>query len=287
MNDAILVTGASGQLGSELQKCCNRAKNKKFIFCDKNELDLTDIEKVEEFIVKNSVMVLINCAAFTNVENAEDVPLEANKLNHDAVAGLAELSLKHGFKILHISTDYVFGGGQSKPYDEGSKVDPLNVYGQSKSLGEQSLLEITPDNLIIRTAWFYSEYGNNFVKTIIRLAGEKDSLNVVTDQIGTPTCANDLAELIVDIILNNKIEGMSGIYHYSNEGVASWYDFAMEIVELMGLDCQIKPILSDEYEVKARRPLYSVLNKGKIKKELNIDIPYWRDSLRKFITRLV
>ena len=287
MNDAILVTGASGQLGREIKECCSRVKNKKFIFCDKNELDLTDVEKLEEFIVKNSVTILINCAAFTNVENAEGASLEAHRLNHDVVTDLAKLSLKHGFKIVHISTDFVFGGEQSKPYDENSKANPLNVYGQSKSLGEQSLLEITPDNLIIRTAWFYSEYGNNFVKTIIRLAGEKDSLNVVTDQVGTPTYANDLAELIMDIILNNKINSMSGIYHYSNEGVASWYDFAMAIVELMELDCQIKPILSNEYEAKARRPLYSVLNKGKIKKELNIDIPYWRDSLRKFITKLV
>jgi len=287
MNNAVLVTGAAGQLGSELSKSCKNLDYENIIFCDRLDLDLMNYKNVEEFLVDNEIGVIVNCAAFTDVEGAEDKSDEADSLNHKAVKNLANISIKLDLKVIHISTDYVFGGDQSKPYTEESEVNPLNVYGLSKFMGEKSLLEINPENIVIRTSWFYSEFGNNFVKTILRLGEKKDSLNVVVDQIGTPTCAKDLAELIVSILANEKYKVMNGIYHYSNEGVASWYDFAMAIVDLAGLRCEINPVLSNEYDAKARRPHYSVLNKNKIKKELNINIPYWRDSLKNVIDTLV
>ena len=287
MSNKILITGSAGQLGGELRRICINTKYNQFVFCDKSTLDMTDYEKVEDFVVANDIEVIVNCAAYTNVDSAEDMLEEAELLNYGAVQNLASISLKHNIKIIHISTDYVFGGDQSRPYTEDSCVNPLNVYGRSKYRGEKSLMDINSDNIVIRTSWFYSEFGNNFVKTIIRLANERESINVVTDQIGSPTYASDLAELILFILESRKYKDMSGVYHYSNEGVASWYDFAIAIVDLAKLECDINPVFSDEYDAKARRPLYSVLDKRKIKKELNISIPHWRNSLRKLIKRLM
>lgn len=265
----ILITGAKGQLGSELSKIIPDA-----ILADKEELDITNFEAVKQFVNNNKIDTIINCVAYTAVDKAEDDEENAYKVN---VLGAENLA-KTNCKLIHISTDYVFDGKNCKPYIEDDKTGPLSVYGKTKLESENIVLKNNKQAIVIRTAWLYSTYGNNFVKTMLRLGKEKESLNVVFDQVGTPTYAKDLAE-IIKIIIPNINEKTSGIYHFSNEGVCSWYDFATEIMSLSNLNCKVKPILSIEYPTKATRPFYSVLNKNKIKKTFNVEIRHWKEAL--------
>ena len=271
MNSKILVTGANGQLGTELQKLLPDA-----IFADVDVLDITDMDAVKTFVKNNQIDVVVNCAAYTAVDKAEDDAELAKKINEDGPRNLA-LS---GAKIVHISTDYVFAGTNYKPYLPEDKTNPISVYGKTKRDGELAVLDNAKVAVIIRTAWLYSANGNNFVKTMRRLGGEKECLNVVADQIGSPTFAGDLAQAIVNI-LPQMNESNKGIYHYTNEGVCSWYDFATEIMNLSGLNCKVNPIPSSAYPTKATRPFYSVLSKEKIKNVFNIEIPHWKESLVK------
>ena len=267
MSDRILVTGANGQLGTELQKLLPNA-----IFADIDVLDITDFNAVKKFVTENQVDTIINCAAYTAVDKAEDDAELAQKINEDGPRNLA-LS---GAKIVHISTDYVFDGKNYQPYLPEDETNPVSVYGKTKRAGELAVLDNAKVAVVIRTAWLYSAHGNNFVKTMRRLGAEKESLNVVADQIGSPTFAGDLAQAIVNI-LPQMNESNKGIYHYTNEGVCSWYDFATEIMNLSGLDCKVNPIPSSAYPTKATRPFYSVLSKEKIKNVFNIEIPHWKE----------
>jgi dTDP-4-dehydrorhamnose reductase len=281
----ILVTGASGQLGSELKEL-SKEYPYRFIFASKNELDISDYEALEKFILTNLVDCVINCAAYTAVDKAEKEKELADKINHVAVKNLAILSDKLGLKLVHISTDYVFDGKNFKPYTEEDTTSPQSVYGKTKLDGERAIIKINPRNsIIIRTSWVYSYYGNNFVKTMLKLGKTKESLNVVYDQVGTPTYAKDLAKAILRIIPKIKNEKVE-IYNFSNEGVLSWYDFAKEIMKMSKTDCKIEPIETFEYPMPAQRPHYSLLNKAKIKKEFGINIPYWKDGLDDCLKRL-
>lgn len=271
MSDKILVTGANGQLGTELQKLLPNA-----IFADVDVLDITDADAVKRFVADNQIDTIVNCAAYTAVDKAEDDTELAQKINENGPRNLALT----GAKIVHISTDYVFDGKNYQPYLPEDETNPISVYGRTKRAGELAVLDNAKVAVIIRTAWLYSNHGNNFVKTMRRLGAEKESLNVVADQIGSPTFAKDLAQAIVTI-LPQMNETNKGIYHYTNEGVCSWYDFATEIMKLSGLTCKVNPIPSSAYPTKATRPFYSVLNKEKIKKVFNIEIPHWKESLVK------
>jgi dTDP-4-dehydrorhamnose reductase len=281
----ILVTGSYGQLGSELNILLKQYPNIQSIFTDVDTLDICDKEAVNCFFEKNQPDFVINCAAYTAVDRAEnDIDL-CYKINRYAVENLAESAKKINAKIIHISTDYVFDGASSVPYKENSIICPKSIYGKSKAEGEAALMRVNPVNsVIIRTAWLYSCFGNNFVKTMLHLGMEKKQISVVFDQIGTPTNAADLAGAILQIITSNNY--ITGIYHFSNEGVCSWYDFAKAIFELKNLPCRVLPIESSQYPVPAHRPHYSVLNKGKIKATFGITIPHWRESLQKTLTNL-
>jgi dTDP-4-dehydrorhamnose reductase len=274
----ILVTGSNGQLGSEIRELSVEYQDD-FYFTGRNELDITNKDAVDGFCIQNNIDMIINCAAYTAVDKAEEDEVNADKINHLAVKNLAGLAKEKNIKLIHISTDYVFDGKNYKPYVEDDKVNPNGIYGKTKLDGELALQEINPNNtIIIRTSWVYSSFGANFVKTMLRLGKERDALGVIFDQVGTPTYARDLANAILEIIsqLNNdNVE----IYHYSNEGVCSWYDFAKTIFELSNTNCKVNPIETKEYPTPATRPHYSLLNKSKIKKEYNIAIPYWKDSL--------
>jgi dTDP-4-dehydrorhamnose reductase len=281
----ILVTGSNGQLGSEIKEISlNYSYN--FLFTDRANIDLTNKENIRDFCQSSSINVIINCAAYTAVDKAEEDKISADKINHLAVKNLAQIAKDDNIKLIHISTDYVFDGKNYKPYKEDDKVNPNSVYGQTKLNGEKVMQEISPDNsIIIRTSWVYSSFGNNFVKTMLRLGKEKGELGVIFDQLGAPTYANDLAKAILDILLkvnNKKVE----LYHYSNEGVLSWYDFAKEIMKMAKINCVVNPIETKDYPTSASRPYYSLLNKSKIKQEFNVSIPYWKDSLEKCLNKL-
>lgn len=335
----ILVTGANGQLGSEIKhlvdnsffkmdprvkpeddKVCHSREgvnpamphNYHFHFATQNDLDLSNLCKMKDFFEGKKFDVIINCAAYTAVDKAESEQELADALNHLAVKHLAEISKEKGIRLIHISTDYVFDGTNYRPYTEDDITNPQSVYGKTKLDGENALIAINPPNsIIIRTSWVYSFYGNNFVKTMLRLGKEKESLGVIFDQVGTPTYAKDLAKTILEIIAKQRIDSGSAsgmtetchpdtvsesgmtdsgsnvsIYHYSNEGVVSWYDFAKEIMRMAKLNCQINPIETKEYPTPAKRPHYSLLNKSKIKKDFNIEIPYWKDGLDDCLKRL-
>jgi dTDP-4-dehydrorhamnose reductase len=281
----ILVTGANGQLGSEIRELSINYPYR-FFFTNKTQLDISDEKAIEKFIVTHNINTILNCAAYTAVDKAESERENAYAINAYAVKTLASLSKQYAIKFIHISTDYVFNGTHFQPYLENHATDPLSVYGESKRAGEEALLEVNPTNtIIIRTSWVYSSYGNNFVKTMLRLAKEKESLNVIYDQIGTPTYAKDLAYSILEIlpkISNQTVE----IYHYSNEGVASWYDFAKEITFLENLTCRIEPITTEYYPLPAKRPYYSLLNKSKIKQTFDIKIPHWKESLKVCLSKM-
>jgi len=279
----ILVTGSNGQLGSEIQELSSNFEYN-FFFTERETLDITDKDALTEFIINNKIDSIINCAAYTAVDSAEDDKVNAENINHLAVQSLAELAKEKELQLIHISTDYVFDGRNFKPYREDDITNPQGVYGKTKLAGEKVLQEINPKNsIIIRTSWVYSSFGANFVRTMLRLGKEKEELGVIFDQVGTPTYARDLAKMILDNLENITSEKVE-IYNYSNEGVLSWYDFAKEIMSLAEIDCQINPIETIDYPTPAKRPHFSLLNKSKIKKEFNITIPYWKDSLDECIT---
>ncbi len=288
----ILVTGANGQLGSEIKYVAKNKDYKDFnlFFTDKNSLDITDFNAVEAFIKENKIDTIINCAAYTNVDKAEENPKDAYKINTYAVEGLAKLANKYSIVFIHISTDYVFDGQSYTPLREENTTNPLGVYGKSKDEAEKKILEINPkDAIIIRTSWIYSSLGSNFVKIMLELSKKHKTIKVVSDQIGTPTYARDLAETIFKILIaKNRGEGSDGaeIYHYSNEGSCSWYDFAKAIFEICNIDCNVAPISTMEHSTLAKRPLYTVLNKNKIKKDFNLAIPHWHDSLKKCLLQM-
>ena len=275
----ILVTGGNGQLGLELREIAPNYQDYNFLFTDVKTLDITNHTAVKEFIESNNINVIINCAAYTAVDKAESEPELSNVINHLAVANFAQIAKENGIKLIHISTDYVFDGKAYKPYTEADTPNPQSVYGKTKLAGEKAMQQINPANsIIIRTSWVYSSYGNNFVKTMLRLGKEREELSVVADQIGTPTYAGDLAQAILTSlpkIANTTVE----LFHYSNEGVCSWYDFAKAIFEIQGLPVKVKPIESSQYPTPAERPFYSVLNKTNIREAYQLKIPYWKDSL--------
>jgi dTDP-4-dehydrorhamnose reductase len=275
----VLVTGANGQLGSELNSLVLNYPKYTFYFTDVKELDITNHIAVKGYLKKYDINIIINCAAYTAVDKAESEVELANKINHLSVKNFAELSKEMNIKMIHISTDYVFDGTNFKPYVETDNPNPQSIYGKTKLDGERLMMEINPNNsIIIRTSWVYSSYGNNFVKTMLRLGKEKESLGVIYDQIGTPTYARDLAKVILDILpqINNK---SVQLLHYSNEGACSWLDFAKAIFELQEISCKVNPILTSAYPTAAKRPYYSILDKTKIKNEFDLKIPFWRDSL--------
>ncbi len=283
----ILVTGADGQLGRELRSVACESKDS-YLFTDVAELDITDADAVRRAVCDRHVDVLVNCAAYTDVERAEDDPEQAERLNAAAVKHLAEAMKEVDGLLVHISTDYVFGGnGGNTPRDESEPTNPTGVYGRTKLLGEQAVVASGCRYLIFRTAWLYSEFGKNFVKTVLDLTASRSELSVVFDQTGTPTYAYDLAVAIFDILENRRFEGRTGLYHYSDEGTCSWYDFARMIADIAGRGgCDIRPCRSDEFPSKVVRPSFSVLDKTKFKAAFGLPIPYWVDSLRLCIDRL-
>ena len=279
----VLVTGANGQLGSELQYLTksNSYDNLSFYFTDKETLDITKADEVEAFCKEKEIKIIINCAAYTAVDKAQEDKERANLINHLAVKNISKIAKKEGIEMIHISTDYVFDGSNCRPYIEEDRVNPTSIYGQTKLDGERAMQEICPPNsLIIRTSWVYSAFGSNFVKTMLRLAKERDQLGVIFDQVGTPTYAKNLAQSILEIIIKQYSTSTVEIYHYSNEGVCSWYDFAKAIFELSEIPCHLNPITTEQYPTPATRPHYSILNKSKIKRDFDLDIPYWKDALK-------
>lgn len=282
----ILVTGANGQLGCEMRRLGAVSPNN-YIFTDVAELDITNADAVMYVAKHYSIDAIVNCAAYTNVDKAESDEATAELINATAVGNLARAMKEVDGTLFHISTDYVFGSEGNTPRTEDMPLNPLGVYGRTKLHGEQAILESGCKALILRTAWLYSEFGNNFLKTMLRLTAEREQLNVVFDQVGTPTYAGDLALAIFSIIEAGVYEGNEGIYHFSNEGVCSWYDFAVEIAAVAGnTNCRINPCHSSEFPSPVTRPPYSVLDKTKIKNTFDIDIPHWRESMEYCIKRI-
>lgn len=281
----ILVTGCKGQLGNEIQLLAPKyAETCHFFFTDKEELDITNRKAVYAFIEQNHISIVINCAAFTAVDKAEDNAELCDLLNHVAPGYLAEAVASVGGSMIQVSTDYVFDGTGCTPYKEDDATNPQTVYGRTKLAGEESVIRSCAGSMVIRTAWLYSTFGNNFVKTMIRLGKERDALGVVFDQIGSPTYARDLARSIMQIVDKGIIPG---VYHFTNEGVCSWYDFTRAIHRLEGIDsCKVSPIHTEDYPVPAQRPHYSVLDKSKIKETFGIDIRWWVDALKECIKEL-
>lgn len=280
----ILVTGKTGQLGSEIRAWTEEGNllfpASDFMFVGREDIALVPGETLQNFILKNSITHIIHTAAYTAVDKAESEKEEAYLINAELPRFLAKVTKQNKIRFMHVSTDFVFDGTASQPYTENVKKNPLSVYGSSKSQGEDWILSENADATIIRTSWVYSKFGNNFVKTILRLAEQKDKLTIIYDQIGSPTWARDLARVCLQFL---ELEA-PGIYHYSNEGVASWYDFAKDIVDWSRSNCEVLPILATEYPLPAKRPAFSLLHKGKIKEKLNIRIPHWKDSLQKMLS---
>lgn len=277
----ILITGSKGQLGNEMQQAAVRFPAFNYIYTDVAELDICDKSALDAFVKANNVNVIVNCAAYTAVDKAEDDVELCHKINRDAVRNIAEVANDNKVKVVHISTDYVFDGTNYLPYTEDMPVCPATVYGKSKLEGEQALLENCKESVILRTAWLYSSFGNNFVKTMIKLGTERDSLGVIFDQVGSPTYAADLADVILQLLSNKTF--IPGIYHFSDEGVCSWYDFTKTIHRMANITCDVKPIETKDYPARTPRPHFSVLNKGKIKSTYGISIPHWEVSLEKCI----
>lgn len=283
----ILVTGANGQLGRHL-RLLGEGSQHRYYFTDVEDLDITRRDAVLNFVLTNGINVIINCAAYTNVDRAEDEESVAELVNGTAVRHLADAMKVSGGTLVHFSTDYVFGGGiYNRPCREDASTNPTGAYGRTKLKGEQAIAEIGCHCVLVRTAWLYSEYGKNFVKTMLSIFDEKEMCKVVFDQVGTPTYAGDLAKTVFDIVESEGFRGKDGIYHYSNEGVCSWYDFAVEIARQSGKSsCKIEPCHSDEFPSKVVRPSYSVLDKTKIKSAFGIEIPHWTVSLGKCLQNL-
>tara|TARA_Y100000766_G_C18882507_1_gene594156 strand:+ start:663 stop:1541 length:879 start_codon:yes stop_codon:yes gene_type:complete len=285
----ILVTGSNGQLGSEIRDLSVEYDKINLIFKDLPDLDICDFNLLLDFIKNHKINRIINCAAYTDVDKAEDNIELAKKINSDGVLNLVRALETVNGKLIHISSDYVFDGMNSRPYIESDIVNPIGVYGKTKSDGEKSIVNSSIDAIVIRTSWLYSCYGNNFVKNILSLGSRKKELQVVSDQIGSPTYAKDLAKICLDIFVGNplrKISENARVYHYSNEGSISWFDFALEIIKIGNINCKVLPVLSKDYFAKVRRPAYSVLDKGNIKKDFNLEIPEWKESLEKCILKI-
>ncbi|UCG28743.1 MAG: dTDP-4-dehydrorhamnose reductase [Bacteroidales bacterium] len=284
----ILITGAYGQLGSEIKEVSYLRPETHFVFHDIDTLDITKPDLLKKFFSSNSFDFIVNCAGYTNVDDAEKDRETACLVNETAAGYLAEFAEKKGCRLIHISTDYVFDGRQDRPYSEDDKPNPVSVYGRSKLAGEKLVLQYG-NNMVIRTSWLYSSFGNNFVKKMASLSMEKDDLRIVNDQIGSPTYAFDLASAILDIAeitWENNDLFVPGIYHYANSGACSWYDLTREIVRLTGASCRVTPIKTEEYPLPARRPAYSVLQTGKIKSHFGIQIPHWKESLSVCINKI-
>jgi len=282
----VLITGSKGQLGLELESLGRKFPNFKLFCTDKFSLNILNFEETEQYVLKNNIDVVVNCAAYTDVNKAEDEIEKADEVNHLAVRNLGLIAKKHHLKLIHISTDYVFDGNSEIPYKESDATSPQNAYGITKLNGEKALSEINPQNsLIIRTSWLYSEFGNNFVKSMLKLSKEKESITVVFDQIGSPTYAKDLALAILQIIPQNDSDGLQ-IYHYANKGQCSWFDFASEIMKIAQQNCEVLPIPSSAFKTKAKRPKYSLLNTDKIQHTFNLEIPNWEDALRECISAI-
>ena len=280
----ILVTGANGQLGSELKELSSHYSQFEWVFADRSVLDLNDLASISNVLYRIQPQIIINCAAYTAVDKAESEQEKAFETNAYAAGELAKICAQTKTRFIHISTDYVFDGQSPEPYTEEDNTSPINVYGASKLKGEELCKKNNPDSIIIRTAWVYSSFGHNFVKTMLRLMKEKDSINVVNDQVGTPTYAADLAAAILSIISSNSWR--PGIYHYSNSGKISWYDFALAIKDLSGSSCIVNPIPSAQYPTPAKRPSFSLLNTEKIRNTFYLEIPDWKFSLAKCIELL-
>jgi len=285
----VLITGSNGQLGSEIKELESDYDTLECIFKDLPELDICDTELLNRFIIENDIDAVINCAAYTAVDQAEENPEIAEQVNAKGVLNLVNaLEIVNG-KLIHISTDYVFDGNHSHPYKESDQVSPIGVYGETKRAGEIAVMNSSIDAVVIRTSWLYSANGNNFVKSMLRLGNKKESLNIVFDQKGTPTYAKDLAKTCLDILSDKsstRISKKGSLYHYSNEGVTSWYDFARAIMEISNIDCKVIPIETKDYPTQAVRPLYSVLDKSKITSDFKVTIPHWRDSLTNCIKKI-
>ncbi len=285
----VLVTGANGQLGQSLQTLVLQDPSLpfRFIFLDKDRLNIANEQSVKDAFKTFNPEVLVNCAAYTQVDKAEQEHEKAFEINATGVGLLAKACAETNALLLQISTDFVFDGKQNNPYNETAMTNPMNVYGQSKHMGEQLAMLYHSQSIIIRTSWLYSPYGQNFVKTMLRLGRERKSLQVVYDQIGSPTYAPDLAQAIVQLALQRESIDTGKLYHYANTGVASWYDLAVETFNLAGIDCEVTPILTHQYPTPAQRPAYSVLDTSKIRSELGLHIPYWRDSLAKCVSLVI
>jgi len=282
MPKKVLVTGANGQMGQSISKYASNYEGLDFVYVTRKELDLSNLESIDSFFQKNDFDIVINCAAYTAVDKAESEPELADIVNHLAVKKIGQICKDRNIILVHISTDYVFNGRNFKPYIDTDTTDPQNVYGKTKLRGEVVLQEINPSGMIFRTSWLYSEYGNNFVKTMLRLGEEKDEVSVISDQVGTPTYASDLAIAILNIISPPAFKAQnisSNIYHFSNEGIVSWYDFAKAIFEISNLGCKVNAIETVDYKTAAKRPYYSALSKNKAKKIDGIKLSYWKDSL--------
>lgn len=281
----ILITGANGQLGREMHNILEKEIPDNAVYTDIDTLDLTDLKAVERVVISDDITHIVNCAGYTAVDRAEEEKLQCTAVNVDAVKNLARVADANGVKIIHISTDYVFDGEACRPYSESDKVNPSSQYGTTKRKGETALLALAPESIIIRTQWLYSPYGSNFVKTILKRASDAAPLRVVTDQVGTPTYAADLAKAIYKILRSHQ--WVEGIYHYSDSGVASWYDFAKAILELSGQgNIAVEPIPTSDYPTVAARPFYSVLDKQRICATYGVETPYWRDSLAECLKRI-
>ncbi len=283
----LLITGALGQLGTEIRRLAKNYPNFEMFFTSSKELDITDALLLKNFIIEHEIEAVVNCAAYTAVDEAENNAELAYRVNEKGIQNIVHVLEETGGKLIHISTDYVFDGSSSVPYTEKDAVSPLGIYGNSKYNGEQHVLNAAINGIVIRTSWLYASVGTNFVKTMMRLGAERSELGVIFDQVGTPTYARDLAKVCLDILSQHEVLNEKGqLYHYSNEGVASWYDFAKTIMEINALNCVVKPIESKAYPTPAKRPHYSVLNKNKIKNDFDIEIPYWRDSLKDCLQQL-
>ena len=290
MLKSVLVTGANGQLGNEIRQLSDLATDFSFSFVTRDELDLSDSVAIQRWFGDKSYDVIINCAAYTAVDKAESEPDLARAINVTAIATLAGIAKAKKSALIHVSTDYVFDGKNFKPYVESDPTNPQGIYGLTKREGEQALLAINPaKSIIIRTSWVYSSFGSNFVKTMLRLGREREELGVIYDQVGSPTSARDLAVAILAIIRHPKLDTLTEteIVHFSNEGVCSWFDFAKAIFEYSAINCQVKPIETKDYQTPATRPHYSLLNKAKIKKSFDLNIPYWKDSLNDCLDLLI
>tara|TARA_B110000027_G_C16112705_1_gene298532 strand:+ start:389 stop:1267 length:879 start_codon:yes stop_codon:yes gene_type:complete len=285
----ILVTGSNGQLGSEIKDIAENFKNFNFFFRDLPDIDICNNDQLDVFFKHYNINVVINCAAYTAVDKAEQDANSAEKVNSTGVLNLVNALEKVNGKLIHISTDYVFDGNSFLPYRELDEVNPIGIYGKTKRNGELSVINSNIDAIVIRTSWLYSAYGKNFVKTMLRLGNERDELGVIFDQVGTPTNASDLANTCLDILVYSKetnINVKGNLYHYSNEGVASWYDFSRAIMTLGNINCHVKPLETKDYPTLAKRPHFSVLNKSKIKNDFQIEIPYWMESLAICISKI-